>query len=186
MLLYLQDEGFSKTKGCDFLSSEKRYPVKRAVYMQTVGRLLPRRISQILKEINPDYTIWINPNQGNGIDLKVWYNNDLIIVGEILNWSIKSRLAEKRRENMISNLHEFPCRKLLICTTLEDNHVSRFIQNGIDIIGIGYQLLPRYYYNFFLEKEQVDKRMIDHNSTKEDIKNKIIVYLKKHFSHIGI
>lgn len=149
--------------------------------MQTVGRLLPRRISQILKEINPDYTVWINPNQGNGIDLKVWYNNNLIIAGEILNWSIKSRLSEKRRETMISNLDEFPCRKLVVYTSLEDNHISRFTQNGIDILEIGYQLLPRDYYYFFLEKEQVDKRRIDSNSTKEDIKNKIIVYLKKHF-----
>ena len=154
--------------------------------MQTTGRLLPRRINQILREINPNLKVWTNPYQGNGIDLKVWYDGSLIIAGEVLNWSIKSKLPEKRRETMISNLHEFPCRKLLVYTTLENNHVSRFIQNGIDVLEIGYQLLPRFYYDFFLQKEQVIKRRIDSSAIKEDIRNKIVVYLKKHFPHISI
>lgn len=168
------------------MNSKKRFPVKRTVYMQKTGRLLPRRISQILRELNSNFTVWINPSQGNGIDLKVWHDGDLIIAGESLNWSVKSRLSEKRRENMISNLHEFSCRKLLVYTTLDNNHVSRFVQNGIDVMEIGYQILPRFYYNFYLEKEQVVKRETDCAKTKNDIKNKIVSYLKKHYLHIGI
>jgi len=168
------------------MNPKKRYPVKRTVYMQTTGRLLPRRISQILRELNSNFTVWINPSQGNGIDLKVWHGCDLIIAGESLNWSIKSRLSEKRRENMISNLHEFSCRKLLVYTTLENKHISRFIENGIDLLDIGYQILPRFYYNFYLKKGQVVKREIDCAKTKNDIKNKIVSYLKKHYPHICI
>lgn len=168
------------------MSSKKRYPVKRTVYMQTTGRLLPRRISEILREMNPNLRVWINPYQGNGIDLKVWHRSELIIAGEVLNWSVKSKLPEKRRETMISNLHEFPCRKLLVYTTLEGTHISRFIQCGIDVLEIGYQILPRFYYDFFLKKEQVIKRRIDSNATKEDIGNELVVYLKKHFPHISI
>lgn len=168
------------------MNSKKRYPVKRTIYMQTTGRLLPRRISQILRELNSNFSVWINPYQGNGIDLKVRYGYDLIIAGESLNWSIKSRLSEKRRENMISNLHEFSCRKLLVYTTLDNNHVSRFVQNEIDVMEIGYQILPRFYYNFYLGKGQVVKREIDCAKTKNDIKHKIVSYLKKHYPHICI
>jgi len=168
------------------VSSKKRYPVERTLYMQTTGRLLPRRISQILREINSTFAVWINPDQGNGIDLKVWHRNELVIAGEILNWSIKSKLPEKRRETMISNLHEFPCRKLLVYTTLKATHVSRFIQCGIHTLEIGYQLLPRFYYDFFLQKGQVIKRRIDSSATKEDIRNKMVGYLKKHFPHMSI
>ena len=168
------------------MNSKKRYPVKRTVYVQKTGRLLPRRISQILRELNSNFTVWINPGQGNGVDLKVWYGCDLIIAGESLNWSIGSKMSEKRREGMISNLHEFSCRKLLVYTTLDNNHVSRFVQNGIDVMEIGYQILPRFYYNFYLGKGQVIRREIDCAKTKNDIKKKIVSYLKKHYPHIGI
>lgn len=168
------------------MNSKKRFPVKRTVYMQTTGRLLPRRISQILRELNSNFTVWINPSQGNGIDLKVWYGCDLIIAGEVLNWSVKSKLSEKRIEGIISNLHEFPCRKLLVYTTLDNNHVSRFVQNEIDVMEIGYQILPRFYYNFYFKKGQVVKREIDRAKTKNDIKKKIVSYLKKHYPHISI
>ena len=145
--------------------------------MQTVGRLLPRRISQILRELG--YNVWINPNQGNNIDLKVWSNNNLIIVGEILNWSIGSKLAEKRLNKMISNLNNFDCRKLLVYTTLDQASISEFIQNGIDVLEIGYQLLPKFYYNFFSVKRQVERREIDSEITKKDIREKITSYLER-------
>lgn len=146
--------------------------------MQTVGRLLPRRISQILRESG--FKVWINPNQGNNIDIKVWSNNStLIIVGEILNWSIGSRLAEKRLNKMISNLNNFDCRKLLVYTTLDQASVSEFIQNGIDVVEIGYQLLPKFYYDFFSVKRQVERREIDSEITKKDIREKITSYLER-------
>lgn len=146
--------------------------------MQTVGRLLPRRISQMLQEMG--FRVWINPSQGNNIDLKVWSNNTtLIIVGEILNWSIGSRLAEKRLNKMISNLNNYDCRKLLVYTTLDKASISKFIQNGIDVLEIGYQLLPKSYYDFFSVKRQVERREIDSDATKQDIKEKIASYLER-------
>lgn len=152
--------------------------------MQTVGRLLPRRISQILREIDSNLTVWINPEQGNDIDMRVWDNDELVFVAEILNWSIGSRMSEKRLTKMISNLNKFNCRELLVYTTLEQESLSKFIQNGIDVIEIGYQLLPEYYYDFFSSKKQVIKRKIDSAVTKKDIKQKIISYLERSISHI--
>jgi len=154
-----------------------RYPVRRTIYMQTVGRLLPRRVSQILKELG--FKVWINPSQGNNIDLKVWNDDNLIIVGEILNWSIGSKLAEKRLNKMISNLNNFDCRKLLVYTTLDQASVSKFIQNGIDVLEIGFQLLPKSYYDFFSARRQIERREIDSATTKNEIKENLSSYLER-------
>lgn len=174
----------SDKKTGDFMNFEKRYPVERTVYMQTTGRLLPRRISQILRMLG--FSVWTNPSQGNDIDMKVWHNDRLILAVEILNWSIGSNMSDKRLRKMISNLNKYNCRKLLIYTTLDEKSLSTFAQNGIDVLQIGYQLLPKSYYNFFSLKEQVKKRKIDSASTKEEITHRIISYLKKHSLHIGI
>lgn len=163
------------------MSFERRYPVKRTTYMQTVGKLLPRRISQILRELG--YTVWTNPDQENGIDLKVWCDNTLILVGEILNWSIKSVLSEERMESMISNLNEFNCNKVLIYTSLENNSLSRFIENGIDTLEIGFQILPAYYH-FFSRRGQTERRVVDCYLARKQIRNKLIEYFSKHLQHI--
>lgn len=156
---------------------QRKYPVRRQVYMQTTGKLLPRRLSQILKELG--FKIWINPKQGNNVDLKVWINDELILVGEILNWSIGSLLSERRLEKMISNLNEYECRKVVIYTVLDQKSLSNFIESAIDVLEIGFQLLPKFYYDFFRVKNQIEKRKIDSNSTKEEIRNKIMNYLKR-------
>ena len=156
---------------------ESKYPVKRQVYMQTTGKLLPRRISQILRELG--LKVWINPKQGNDIDLKVWYNDELILVGEIQNWSIGSLLSERRRNKMISNLNEYGCRRVVIYTTLDQKSLTKFSENGIDVLEIGFQLLPKSYYDYFKARDQIQKRKIDSNSTKEEIRNMLIDYLKR-------
>ena len=74
---------------------EKRYPIKRTSYTQSVGKLLPHGIGQIFQELG--FKTWINSGQTNGVDLKVYDNQDnLLLVAEILNWSIGSLLSEKR------------------------------------------------------------------------------------------
>lgn len=158
-------------------AAKRRYPVERTVYVQTTGRLLPRRISQILRELN--FKVWINPKQGNDIDIKVWQNDTLIIAGEILNWSIHSILSKKRLRKMISNLKKFNCRKLVIYTILDEISLSEFRKNGIDTLEIGYQILPKDYYYFFSFKGQIERRKIDSKATKQDLKNKITAYLRR-------
>jgi len=166
------------------MSPQDKYPVKGTVYWQTTGKLLPRRIYQILKELG--LKVWINPRQGNDIDLKVWYDSSLIIAGEILNWSVKSQLSNKRQYSIISNLRNYNCRRLVICTILDERSISELIEEGIDVLQIGYQILPRYYYEFFLEKRQIEKRKIDSNETKQKIRKLLINYLEKHFPHVRV
>ena len=152
--------------------------------MQKVGRLLPHRISQIMKELGytqqSGYRIWINPNQGNDLDIKVWKYNKLVLVGEILNWSIVSILSKKRCNNIISNLSIYNCHKVLIHTNpLNMSHWLKIHANGIDTLKVGYQILPKRFYDFFKSKKQITNRKIDSKKTKADITLKISKYLKK-------
>jgi len=166
------------------VSLENKYPVESTIYMQTTGKLLPRRIYQILRELG--LRVWINPKQGNDIDLKVWYDNSLLIAGEILNWSVKSLLSHKRQYKIVSNLEEYDCRRLVVYTTLDERSISIFAEEGIDVLRIGYQILPRHYYNFFLQKNQVENRRIDSAETKQEIRELLLNYLEKHFQHVRI
>jgi len=165
-----------------FVVHYRRYPVERTIYVQTTGRLLPRRISQLLQELG--YKVWINPKQGNDVDLKTWYENELILVSEILNWSIGSKISKKRLRKMISNMKKYNCKKLLIYTILDEESLSKFRENGIDTIQIGYQLLPKCYHNFFDSKDQIERRKTDSKETRLDLKKKITAYLKRNGFHI--
>ena len=155
-----------------------RYPVKRKAYTHSVGKLLPHRISQILQELG--FKTWINRGQTNGVDLKVYDNgNNLLLVAEILNWSIGSLLSEKRKNCIIENLLCHNCEKVLIYTNFENKDaLENFSEHGISLLKIEYQLLPKYFYNFFKAKDKIVSRRIDSRETKEDIKSKIIEYLQ--------
>ena len=161
------------------MSSEKRYPVKRTVYTQTVGGLLPVIVGQIFLQLGASQ-VWINKGQGNNIDIKVWNRRgNLIIAGEILNWSINSLLSNKRRRKMISNLKQYNCNKVLIYTNLNKKHLPKFSSNRISQVNIQYQVLPRRYYRFFREKSQIIRRKPVSLSVSKDIKSKIKKYLKR-------
>jgi hypothetical protein len=156
----------------------RRYPVKRTVYLQSVGKLLPHRISQIFKELG--FETWINPKQGNDIDLKVLLGQKPIIVAEILNWSIGSKLSQKRKNCIIKNLSKYHCEKLLIYTILDKDNLEDFANNGISLIKIGYQVLPKTFYQFFSEIDRTEFRKADSKETYISIKQKIIDYLFAH------
>ncbi len=160
----------------------RRFPVDKQVYLQSVGRLLPHRICQIMKELgfneSAGYMVWINPKQGNGVDLKVWCKDSLIIVGEILNWSIGSKLSDKRFRSIVGNLSKYECVKVLIYTVLDEEKVEKFKRYGIHTLEIGFQLLPKSFYNFFKDKGEVKKRKIDSKHSKETIKRKIEEFIQ--------
>ncbi|MDI6904606.1 MAG: hypothetical protein QMD13_03830 [Candidatus Bathyarchaeia archaeon] len=157
---------------------EYRYPIKRTRYTQSVSRLLPHRIGQIFKELG--FKTWMNPGQTNGVDLKVYDDEDqLILVVEILNWSPVCALPHERKNNIITNLSGHNCKKLLIYTCLENESILEDLSSyEVSLLKIGYQILPWYFYEFFLEKDQIESRRVDSRETKEDIKSKIIEYLK--------
>jgi len=151
---------------------------KKIRYLQSVGRLLPRRIEQILKELglteDSGYRIWINSKQGNDVDFKVWHRDSLILVGEILNWCIGSWLSEKRKRWIVSNLSQYDSKRVLIYTIMKREDLLKDLAlHGISVFKIGYQLLPRLFYDYFAEIDRVIDRRIDCRETKQDIKSKI-------------
>jgi len=156
----------------------RRYPVrKRTQYTQSVGKLLPHRISQILQELG--FKTWINHGQTNGVDIKVYDSDDhLILVAEVLNWSIGSWISENRKGSMINNLLSYGCKKVLIYTPFSnENEIEDVQTHGISLMKIDYQLLPKDFYDFYASKNQVESRKIDSRETRDDIKSKIEDFL---------
>lgn len=158
-----------------------RFPCKQNEYARNVGWLLPTILEGIFNELG--FEAYANPIQTNGVDLEVYFRSNLILVAEILNWSISSRLYNKRKLRIIRDLNEFNCKSLFIHTVpLPNLNVVR--DAGIDILEIGYQVLPEKYYNIYLARGQVIRRKTECHSTRKEIKSKILNYVNNHlFAH---
>src|SRR4030042_7174816 len=150
----------------------ERYPLDRERYFQSVGRILPHRISQIFQELG--YETWICKGQSNGIDLIVFNENGLVFVAEILNFSKFSELSNKRLNSIISNLSEYRCTRVLIYSTCKnENILSDLPTHDIYLLRIGYQLQPKFFYDYFAGKGQLVLRRLDSRETRKDIESKI-------------
>jgi len=124
-------------------------------YTERVGELLPNILGKIFRELG--FEVWVNPQQVNGVDLKVCRESNPVIVAEVLNWSIRSRLTLRRRDCIIENLNRFVCKKLLV-HTIQLSGLDTLRENGIDLLCVGYQVLPQDFYDFYLNKEQIIRR----------------------------
>jgi hypothetical protein len=164
----------------------KRYPIEQQRYQDSVGRLLPHRIGQILEEMG--YKVEIDALQGNGVDLKVFdTDKTLLLVAEILNWSPYSRLSEKRKCWIVNNLTAYDCTKLLIYTTMEDEGILSNLQNdGISLLKIGSQLLPKAFLKHYYQKGQIENRIADSSEAKETIRHKIADHLISNNIHFEV
>lgn len=156
-----------------------RYPVKRTKYTQTVGKLLPDILKSIFLNLGASKVITTR-GQTNGVDIKVWSSKGkLVIVGEVINWSINSLLSEKRRKKMINNLNNYNCNKILVYTNLDKNHLLHFSSNGISQINIGYQILPTSYFNYYQKKGQVINRKAVSPNVIQEVEKKVKLHLKR-------
>jgi len=156
---------------------DRRYPVEETRYKQSVGKLLPHRLSQISRELG--FETEIAKGQSNGVDIKIYQNRRLVLVGEVLNWSLESSLNIPRKNSIIDNFSRYTCKKVSIYTCLEnESTLLDLARYEVDFIKIGYQLLPKSFYDFFTRKNQVTLREIDSRETRQDIKSKLIDYLQ--------
>lgn len=154
-----------------------RYPIERSRYFQSVGRLLEHRLGQIFQELG--YQTWICPGQSNGVDLIVFNDNGLILVAEVLNFSIRTNLSDKRKNSIISNLSEYSDRRLLIYSCLANETILEDLGlYGISPLKIGYQLQPKWFYDYFAERNKIILRRADSEETRQDIKAKITNFLR--------
>jgi hypothetical protein len=155
-----------------------RYPVSQKEYTQKTGFLLAHRIGQIFKQLG--YRPWICKGQKNGVDLKLFdQDKNFIFVAEILNWSCRTRMSEKRKAWIIQNLSEYSCTRLLIFTAMRDEKMLDDLSvYGISTLKLEDQILPKFFYRHFERKGQVINRKIDSKETSLHIKLKLKEYLQ--------
>lgn len=166
---------------CDTKIKYHRFPCEQLEYTKTVGKLLPQILGEIFTELG--FKVKVNHQQANGVDIEVFLGHNRILVAEVLNWSIASRLTDKRKNSIIENLNEFNCNKMLIYTVPLSN-LEGLEESGIYLLEIGYQILPEAYYKFFLTKHQVEKRQVDSDSARRNIRTKILYYVNNYlFGH---
>ena len=156
-----------------------RFPCDKRKYTRVVGEILPKLLEEIFTELGCEpkrYHL-----QATGVDMKIFLDNKLAIVVEVLNWSIGSRLTDWRKSCIIRNLNKYNnCKRLLIHTVPLDS-VAGLEANQICTIEIGYQVLPKEFYQFFLKKGQIERRKFISESVKSEIKSKILEYLDNDF-----
>jgi hypothetical protein len=144
-------------------------------YAQSTGALLANRISDILEKMG--FETWTVEGQNNGVDMKVWYQDNLIMTCEILNWSPYTMLSNRRKKRIIKNLtnpkHGIS-KRVLIYTAMKDETVIQDLPaHGISTIKFGCQVLPKHFYKFYKNKNQVVCRQIDSKATNAIIESKI-------------
>jgi len=166
------------------LSTDNRYPIEQKKYMQSVGKLLPHRIGQMLETIGYTeelgYEVFVNKGQSNGSDLEIFRERSPVLAAEIVNWSIMSTMNSFRQCWIISNLEEYgpEVTKVLIHSTFSNETMLEAIrQQGISTLRIDYQLLPKRFYDHFASRNQIESRRIDSRITFEEIKAKIVYFL---------
>jgi hypothetical protein len=147
-------------------------------YCHKTGRLLAHRTGQLCAELG--YYTWINEGQSNGVDLKLWdceYN--LVAVAEILNWGPTTNLSGKRKRDIINNLSDYECNKLLIYTQMGNEYTLGNLEClGISKLKIGYQIVARYFYCRLEADHRVEGRDIDSRETTLHLKTILEEYFQ--------
>jgi hypothetical protein len=155
----------------------QRYPVEMELYLRCAGQLLPDLIASILEELG--FRVWVNKGKANGVDLKIFDEDNLLFVAEVVNWSPFSYMSIKRKNSIVSNLERYNCGRIFVFTTMKnEDMLDDFAGRGISTIKIGYQLLPGDYYDFFARKNRVICRKMVSEETREDVKSKITRFLR--------
>ncbi len=118
--------------------------------------MLPRILAVVFSGFG--FCVRVNPVEGNGVDLWVYEDSELVLAIEVLNWSIRSRLSNKRKGKIIDNLSRYKCNRVLVYSVPNSNVDEEFAKKSVDTLCIGFQLQPRKFYKFFEERRQVIRR----------------------------
>lgn len=158
-----------------------RFPCKQEEYTHTVGKVLPTILEEVFTELG--FRVKVNHQQTNGVDLEVFLEDNLVLVAEVVNWWISSRLTDKRKNGYIRNLSEYSCSKVFIHTVPLSN-LDGFAEHGIHLLRIGYQVLPQNYYSYFQQLNKVECREVDSEPVRRDITSKIREFVDNNlFAH---
>lgn len=143
---------------------------------RALGRLLSHRIGQILKKMGFDAKV--ARGQSNGVDIIVSLNSKILLVAEIKNYNIRTKIPDKIIRDCIKKLEEYPnCKRYLIYTQMANKKVlTQFAERGISVFEIGYQLMPKEFFNS-IRPEYRTYRNVDSKFTSEDIKQKLCLLI---------
>lgn len=152
------------------------FPVKSCEYRRYVGDILPAVLEFVFKD--KGFSVDVNWAFQNGVDMQIYHSNTLIIVAEVVNVWKKSFINSKRAEQYIKNLRNYDCNKVVI-SSLSANLEECFNDIlDIDIVCLGFQLLPIPFYEFFKRKKEVDMRKPLTFDTLKEIDSCITEYLE--------
>ena len=152
------------------------FPCKERLYDKRAGAFLVTILRERFSELG--FGVSVNPLEENGVDLKVFREGKLVLVAEVLNWNISSILTEKRERKITENLNEYNCLRVLI-HTVPLPQLNEFSENGILLLPIGYQVLPRHYFSFFKRRGQIERRKPYSKKVIKDITRLIFNLLKE-------
>lgn len=152
-------------------------PCEKREYNRIVGALLPALLAEIFLELGFDVRTF--EIETNGVDIEVYQDSKLTIAGEILNWSVSSRLSNKRKNGIIKNLCIYgdSCKKVFFHSVSQHNIDEAFTQNGIDLVCFDLQVQTPEFYEFFQRREQVYKRRPLNPETTQLVRRVVMDYL---------
>jgi len=152
---------------------------------------LPTIIREILSEYYDDIEIESNYFPSNGTDIVVYCSGHLLLKMEVLNWWVRTYLAQDRAFRIRKSLRGAPFKVLCITDPLNFRSTSKKVKplpkgilRGIHIFYTGYQVLPITYYEHF---EKLDPQFTLFRSIYgEKTTNHQKILLKSFFKKIGL
>ena len=174
----------SVSSRCNPENSE-RYPCDEYQYNHCVGRLLVGVLKIVFRELGFDVIAY--HQQRNGADMVVYAEGIEVFALEIINWNVSSRLYNKRRNCIITNLEEFDCQRIFVYTNqISKIQLMMIKAHNIHLFKIGYQILRKPCYEYFEETGRIIGRKVYSNSVKAEIRTKILEFLDKEYFGKGV
>ncbi len=147
-----------------------QYPLPRYQYCKTVGEVGEHTVAWIFQTIFEEENVLIHSSvSANGVDIQI---PSLSIGIEIWNWS-SNHCYWSRVNDVVRNLSPFKY-KILITTFLSERVRQYFNDEGIFVIELGYQLIPRKFLEWYTLNQSMDnKKVSESKRTKRILFNKI-------------
>lgn len=164
-----QDSRYKPSQGW-YKAKRRFWKEKYGVYPETYAKLVSRDQMQWIKETIekvPNFTVSVNPLNGNGVDFRVYEGDKLVVVGE--GWNLRfyprvsHRLRESRVDRTFRNLARYNCKRMLIVSCLspffKKKMQDRCKREGVEFIELGAFLCPSFY-DCFTDAERQDHRVV--------------------------
>jgi hypothetical protein len=157
---------------------KRKYPVKRRSYCESVGDAGQRTVKEALKMLGCQVTM-AKSVHANNVDI-IFYRDGKIGALEVFNEDAnRSYISTKRASGMRRNLRGFKYKGVVCNEGLTKSSETRRIIKNIPFLKLGFQILPRRFYDFFNKRRELFHRKIDSRNTLKHVKNALEGFLVK-------